>query len=150
LLFDAPGFDYSGFAPRSATGAPQHRHATGHPTRTPHLVARRVLSAGPPVVLVLSAGRPLMIADLVEQVAGVTGLTKRDVGVVVDLLLETISKALCEKEHIEIRGFGSFKVKTKKARMARNPRTGAQVQVPEKTVPYFKASRELVKLIDSM
>jgi len=89
-------------------------------------------------------------ADLVEQVAGVTGLTKRDVGVVVDLLLETVSKALCEKEHIEIRGFGSFKVKTKKARTARNPRTGEQVQVPEKVVPYFKASRELVKLIDSM
>lgn len=88
-------------------------------------------------------------ADLVEQVAGVTGLTKRDVGVVVDLLLETISKALCGKEHIEIRGFGSFKVKTKKARIARNPRTGAQVEVPEKTVPFFKASRELVKLIDS-
>jgi len=88
-------------------------------------------------------------ADLVERVAGVTGLTKRDVGVVVDLLLETISKALCDKEHIEIRGFGSFKVKTKKARVARNPRTGAQVEVPEKTVPYFKASRELVKLIGS-
>jgi nucleoid DNA-binding protein len=95
-------------------------------------------------------GDAMTKADLVEQVAGVTGLTKRDVGVVVDLLLETISKALCEKEHIEIRGFGSFKVKTKKARTARNPRTGAQVQVPEKTVPYFKASRELVKLIDSM
>lgn len=94
-------------------------------------------------------GTAMTKADLVEQVAGVTGLTKRDVGVVVDLLLETISKALCEKEHIEIRGFGSFKVKTKKARIARNPRTGAQVEVPQKTVPYFKASRELVKLIDS-
>jgi len=86
---------------------------------------------------------------LVEQVAGATGLTKRDVGVVVDLLLETISKALSDKEHIEIRGFGSFKVKTRKARIARNPRTGEKVDVPEKQVPYFKASRELVKLVDS-
>jgi DNA-binding protein HU-beta len=58
-------------------------------------------------------------ADLVEQVAGVTGLTKRDVGVVVDLLLETISKALCEKEHIEIRGFGSFKASRSKSRKRR-------------------------------
>jgi len=88
-------------------------------------------------------------ADLVEQVAVATGLTKRDVGVVVDLLLETISRALAEREHIEIRGFGSFKAKTKKARTARNPRTGERVDVPEKVVPYFKASRELIKLVDS-
>jgi nucleoid DNA-binding protein len=106
--------------------------------------------AAPAGELAKKRGTPMTKADLVEQVAGVTGLTKRDVGVVVDLLLETISKALCEKEHIEIRGFGSFKVKTKKARIARNPRTGAQVQVPAKTVPYFKASRELVKLIGSV
>ena len=88
-------------------------------------------------------------ADLVEEVANATGLTKRDVGVVVDLLLETISKALSGQEHIELRGFGSFKVKTRKARIARNPRTGERVDVPEKMVPYFKASRELVKLVDS-
>ena len=74
---------------------------------------------------------------------------KGDVGVVVDLLLETISKALSDNEHIELRGFGSFKVKTRKARVARNPRTGERVNVPEKIVPYFKASRELVKLVDS-
>ena len=94
-------------------------------------------------------GRKMTKADLVEQVANATGLTKRDVGVVVDLVLETISKALSDKEHIEIRGFGSFKVKTRKARTARNPRTGEKVEVPEKMVPYFKASRELIKLVDS-
>jgi len=88
-------------------------------------------------------------ADIVEQIANATGLTKRDVGVVVDLLLETISKALAEREHIEIRGFGSFKVKTRRARVARNPRTGERVEVPEKVVPYFKASKDLVKLVDS-
>jgi integration host factor subunit beta len=88
-------------------------------------------------------------ADLVEQVANATGLTKRDVGVVVDLLLENISRALTDREHIEIRGFGSFKVKKRRARIARNPRTGERVEVPEKMVPYFKASRELVKLVDS-
>jgi integration host factor subunit beta len=88
-------------------------------------------------------------ADLVEQVSTATGLTKRDVGVVVDLLLMTISRALTEEEHVELRGFGSFKVKTRNARVARNPRTGERVQVPQKTVPYFKASRELIKLVDS-
>ncbi len=88
-------------------------------------------------------------ADIVEEVANATGLTKRDVAVVVDLLLETISQALADRERIEIRGFGSFKVKTKRARMARNPRTGERVHVPEKIVPYFKASRQFVKLVDS-
>lgn len=88
-------------------------------------------------------------ADIVEEVANATGLTKRDVGVVVDLLLETISQALADRERIEIRGFGSFKVKTKRARIARNPRTGERVQVPEKVVPYFKASRQFIKLVDS-
>jgi integration host factor subunit beta len=48
-----------------------------------------------------------------------------------------------------MRGFGSFKVKTRRARIARNPRTGERVDVPEKVVPYFKASRELIKLVDS-
>ncbi len=95
-------------------------------------------------------GATMTKADLVEEVANATGLTKRDVGVVVDLLLETISKALSDQEHIELRGFGSFKVKTRKARVARNPRTGERVNVPEKLVPYFKASRELVKLVDSV
>ncbi len=94
-------------------------------------------------------GATMTKADLVEEVANATGLTKRDVGVVVDLVLETISKALSDQEHIELRGFGSFKVKTRKARIARNPRTGERVNVPEKLVPYFKASRELVKLVDS-
>ena len=86
-------------------------------------------------------------ADLVEQVAKGVQLTKKDVGVVVDQLLEEISLALASGQHIEIRGFGSFKVKTRRQRQARNPRTGESVEVPEKLVPYFKASRELRAMI---
>ena len=87
-------------------------------------------------------------ADLVEQVARSVKLTKKDVGVIVDHLLDEVSRALASGQHVEIRGFGSFKVKTRKERLARNPRTGEAVQVPEKQVPYFKASRELRSMIE--
>lgn len=88
-------------------------------------------------------------ADIVEAIAGATGLNKADVATAVDLLLETIARALEEKEHIELRGFGNFKVKVARARVARNPKTGEEVNVPEKAVPYFKASRDLVALVNS-
>ena len=58
-------------------------------------------------------------------------------------VMEGICQALVRGGHVEIRGLGSFKTKTRKARQARNPRTGEAVFVPEKVVPYFKASKEL-------
>ncbi len=88
-------------------------------------------------------------ADIVEALAGATGLNKADVATAVDLLLETIARALQEREHIELRGFGNFKVKVARARVARNPKTGEQVSIPEKVVPYFKASREFIALVNS-
>ena len=87
-------------------------------------------------------------ADLVDRVTAATGLTKRDVAVVVDRFIDAVGSALSAGKHIEIRGFGSFKVKSRRARIARNPRTGATVEVPEKVVPYFKVSKELKKLIE--
>lgn len=86
-------------------------------------------------------------ADLVEQVAMRTGLTKKDVAAVADHLLEGICETLIRGGHVEIRGLGSFKTKTRKARQARNPRTGESVSVPEKVVPYFKASKELRAMV---
>jgi integration host factor subunit beta len=88
-------------------------------------------------------------ADLVEVIAEGTGLSKKDTGVVVDLILENICKALCEGDKVELRGFGSFKVKERRSRKARNPRTGDGVDVPSKLVPYFKSSNELKMLVDS-
>jgi len=87
-------------------------------------------------------------ADLVEMIAQGTGLSKKDTGVVVDLILENVSRALCEGDKVELRGFGSFKVKERRSRKARNPRTGDAVDVPSKLVPYFKASNELKALVD--
>ncbi|MBM3306994.1 MAG: integration host factor subunit beta [Candidatus Eisenbacteria bacterium] len=83
-------------------------------------------------------------ADLVDRVAAQTGLTKRDVAEVVEKLLEAIKNCLAEHEHIEIREFGTFKVRKRKASMKYNPRDRSQkVVVPEKAVPVFKPSRFL-------
>jgi integration host factor subunit beta len=87
-------------------------------------------------------------ADLVDRVTSATGLTKRDVAIVVDRFIEAVGNALAGGNHIEIRGFGSFKVKSRRSRVARNPRTGATVEVPRKVVPYFKVSKELKKVIE--
>jgi integration host factor subunit beta len=89
-------------------------------------------------------------ADLVEQIAEATGLTKKDTAVVVDGFLEAVKQALAQEKNIEIRGFGSFKIKKRKARKARNPRTGDPVQVPSRHVPTFKPSKELKELITGL
>ncbi len=82
-------------------------------------------------------------AELVEAISTETGVSKKDTGLIVNLILENIGRALIEKDKVELRGFGSFKVKSRRSRVARNPRTGASVEVPAKLVPYFKASNEL-------
>ena len=84
-------------------------------------------------------------ADLVEQVAEAIGpgITKKDCALVVDGFLNAVKRALAEGENIEIRGFGTFKVRSRKSRMARNPRTGDPVEVPSRSVPVFKPSKHL-------
>ena len=62
---------------------------------------------------------------------------------IVELIMDNIGQALVDGDKVELRGFGSFKVKTRGARLARNPRTGDSVAVPAKRVPFFKASNEL-------
>mgnify|MGYP001291132346 FL=1 len=84
-------------------------------------------------------------ADLVEQVAEAIGpgVTKKDCALVVDGFLNAVKQALSDGENIEIRGFGTFKVRKRKTRMARNPRTGEAVEVPSRSVPVFKPSKHL-------
>ena len=87
-------------------------------------------------------------ADIVDHIASGTGLTKVETEAVVDGFIQTVIQALKEGKNIEIRGFGSFKVKKRKGRMARNPRTGAQVKVDEHYVPIFKVSKDLKHVVD--
>ncbi len=81
-------------------------------------------------------------ADLVKIISENTGIIRKDVAVVVDSLLQSIKDSLSEGNHIEIRGFGTFKLKTRKPRVGRNPKTDQKVPVPARTVPTFKFSRE--------
>ncbi len=87
-------------------------------------------------------------ADIVNRVASATGVTKLETEILVDGFFKTIADALANGEHLEVRGFGTFKTKKREPRMARNPRTGAQVPLEEHYVPTFKPSRELRSLID--
>jgi integration host factor subunit beta len=88
-------------------------------------------------------------ADLVEEVAKVTELTRKDSEVIVDTMFESVIKALKTGDKLEVRGFGSFRVRQRNARVGRNPKTGEKVEVPAKRVPYFKPSKELKDLINS-
>src|SRR5262249_13762225 len=87
-------------------------------------------------------------ADLVEEVSRVTELTRKDSEVIVDTLFESVIKALRTGDKLEVRGFGSFRVRQRNARVGRNPKTGEKVEVPAKRVPYFKPSKELKDLIN--
>ena len=81
-------------------------------------------------------------ADIVEIVASGTGLTKIETEAIIEGFLDTVIQSLKSGKGIEIRGFGSFKVKSKKGRMARNPRSGEKVFVEDHFVPVFKFSKD--------
>ncbi len=82
-------------------------------------------------------------AKLVEQVAEKIGLTKKQTELVVNTVLGSITNALSKGNKVELRGFGSFRVRHRKPREGRNPKSGEKVQVPSKLVPFFKAGKEL-------
>jgi len=87
-------------------------------------------------------------AELVEEVARAAELTKKDSEVIVDEVFKNIIQALNRGEKIELRGFGSFRVRERGARLGRNPKTGEPVDIPAKRVPYFKPGKELKELIN--
>jgi len=81
--------------------------------------------------------------DLVIRISDQTGLSQVDVKKVVDLTLQGIIDALAEGKKVELRNFGVFKVKTRKQRTGRNPRTGDTVPIPSKRVVHFKVGKVL-------
>ena len=89
-------------------------------------------------------------ADLVERAADAVGrwVTKGDCGLVVDAFLDAVKDALARGDHIELRGFGTFKIRHRKARTGRNPRTGDAVEAPARDVPVFQPSRLLRTRVD--
>jgi len=87
-------------------------------------------------------------ADIVEKVAEGTGLTKLETEAIIEGFLNTVIQSLREGKGIEIRGFGSYRVKKKAGRYARNPRTGEKVYVEEHYVPSFKFSKDFKTAVD--
>jgi integration host factor subunit beta len=88
-------------------------------------------------------------ADLIEEVAKVAEVTRKDGEVIVETIFDSIVKSLRAGDKIEIRGFGSFRTRQRKPRTGRNPKTGAKVEVPAKTIPFFKPSKELKDMVNN-
>lgn len=88
-------------------------------------------------------------ADIVDRIASATGLTKLETEAVIDGFMQTVVTALREGNSIELRGFGSFRVKERAPRLARNPQTNQEVRVEGRHVPVFKPSRDFQQAVDA-
>lgn len=87
-------------------------------------------------------------AELAGRVADKIHLTKKQTEGIVNILFACITEALKEGDKVELRGFGSFRTRSRNAREGRNPKTGDAVHIPSKKVPFFKAGKELREIVD--
>jgi integration host factor subunit beta len=87
-------------------------------------------------------------ADLIDEVSRLAELTRKDSEVIVEAIFDSVVRSLRAGDKIEIRGFGSFRTRQRKARTGRNPKTGEKVEVPAKKIPFFKPSKELKDLVN--
>jgi integration host factor subunit beta len=88
-------------------------------------------------------------AELVERVADRINLTKKQTELIVNILFNSITEALSRGDKVELRGFGSFRIRCRNPREGRNPKTGDAVHIPAKKVPFFKAGKELREMVDN-
>jgi integration host factor subunit beta len=87
---------------------------------------------------------PMTKSDLIKRLADANPhLYLRDVERIVSTVFEEVTEALVRGERVELRGFGAFSVRQRNSRVGRNPRTGEEVEVPDKVVPYFKTGKGL-------
>lgn len=87
-------------------------------------------------------------AELVEEVARTSELTKKDAERLVEIVFQSLIETLNKGEKIELRGFGSFRLRERNSRRGRNPKTGSAVSIPAKRVAYFKPGKELREIIN--
>jgi integration host factor subunit beta len=92
---------------------------------------------------------PLTKADLLQEVSRVLEVPLKDGEAIVEQIISSMVRALQAGDKIEVRGFGSFNTRQRKARIGRNPKTGAQVSVPAKKVVFFKPSKEVRELVNN-
>lgn len=89
--------------------------------------------------------KSVLIEKITEKLEG---LSKKQTEVIVETIFESIKDSLAQGGKVEIRGFGNFRLRDRNARKARNPKTGAAVDVPPKKVPYFKVGKELREMVN--
>src|ERR687887_1997150 len=88
-------------------------------------------------------------ADLIDEVSKVANLTKKETETIVNTIFDNITDALSKGDKVELRGFGSFRIRHRNSRKGRNPKTGSNVAVPEKRVPFFKVGKRLRELVNT-
>jgi integration host factor subunit beta len=103
----------------------------------------------PPVNSLLNVLFGMLKKDLIDKVSSELALQKQDVSLAVDIMLETMSKALIEERRIELRGFGSFSVRSRKPRSTKNPRTGKIMEIPNRKTLHFTMSKSLKEALIS-
>ena len=86
-------------------------------------------------------------AELMEKVASQTGLTKKACRQTIDSVTSAIADSLASGEKVTLVGFGSFKVRERKARQGRNPQTGEKIEIPAKKVPTFEPGKNLKEVV---
>ncbi len=89
-------------------------------------------------------------AELVEEVSRSAQVTKKQAEEIVQTVFETIVDSLRLGRKVELRGFGSFRIRNRGARIGRNPKTGQRVEVPPKRIPYFKPGKELKEQLNRL
>jgi integration host factor subunit beta len=87
-------------------------------------------------------------SDLINALKDKVALSRKDAGKIVDTFFDALKETLAKGERVEIRGFGSFSVKHYKPYTGRNPKTGAQIHVTSKKLPFFKVGKELKENVD--
>jgi integration host factor subunit beta len=88
-------------------------------------------------------------SDLIDALKDKVALSRKDAGKVVDTFFDALKETLANGDRIEIRGFGSFSVKHYKPYIGRNPKTGAQIHVTSKKLPFFKVGKDLKEGVDN-
>ena len=91
---------------------------------------------------------PMNKSELIQKLAEQCNLSTDDAKLCVDIFVDQMRKALLDGDRIEIRGFGSFKMKEYEGYTGRNPKTGESVQVKPKRMPFFRAGKELKDLVN--
>lgn len=86
--------------------------------------------------------------ELINAVAQSLNLSRKETKIAIETTFNSVVEALAENDKVELRGFGSFRIKQRKERIARNPKSGEIVNVPPKKVPKFKVGKELKEMVN--